>query len=88
MENGKSRSWEEFFCKYFANVSAILNIEKEMYIHLKAIPKEDTIRCWRFCWLGNWQNVADQTLWWKVTQIDLLRQKSVENIIRKHLNIV
>ena len=32
------------FCKYFVNVNVILNFKKEMYIPLKLIPKEDSLR--------------------------------------------
>ena len=42
-EDGKSRSWEELFSKYFVNVNVILNFKKEMCIHLKPIPKEDDL---------------------------------------------
>ena len=42
---------------------SIVSWKKQVYISLKPIPKEDTLRCWRFYSLGNWQKVADQTSW-------------------------
>ena len=61
---GKSRPWEELFSKYFVSVNVILNFTSELFIPLKPIPKEDILRRWRFCWLGNWQKVTEQTCWY------------------------
>ena len=48
------------------HVNVILNFKLrmyEMYIPLRPTPKRDTLLCWSFYKLGNWQKVADQTAW-------------------------
>ena len=47
-----------------------------MYIPLRLIPKEGTVHRWRFYKLGNWQTKLLET--WKVIQLTLLRQKSIQ----------
>ena len=50
--------------KFLVSGNIILNLRKEMHIPLRPLPKEDSLRRWRFKELGNWRTLADQITWY------------------------